>query len=137
MENSSTNDLKDYKFFCFDGEVKALFVAADRQSQEETKFDFYDDNFNHLDLRNGHPNSECGIERPKNFELMKRLASKLSVGIPQLRVDFYEVDGHVYVGELTFSHYSGMIPFDPEQWDRKFGDWIKLPLAKQRNKDNK
>jgi len=128
MENESSKDLKDYKFFCFDGKVKALFVAADRQSQnEETKFDFYDEQFNHLDIRNGHPNSERPIEKPINFELMKELASKLSKGFPHLRVDFYEVNGEVYIGELTFSHYSGMIPFEPEQWDYIFGSWIRLP----------
>lgn len=131
MENTASSDLKDYKFFCFDGVVKALFIAADRQSlEEETKFDFYDENFNHLDIRNGHPNSKVEVEKPQNFELMKELASKLSKGFPHLRVDFYEVDGNVYVGELTFSHFSGMIPFEPEKWDYIFGEWIQLPKDK-------
>ena len=103
-------------------------MAADRQSkEEETKFDFYDEHFNHLDIRNGHPNSTNPIEKPANFELMKELASKLSKGFPHLRVDFYEVNGEVYIGELTFSHYSGMIPFEPVEWDYTFGSWIQLP----------
>lgn len=135
MENTASGDLKDYKFFCFDGVVKALFVAADRQVQEEeTKFDFYDDQFNHLDIRNGHPNSNATIEKPMNFDLMKELASKLSKGFPHLRVDFYEANGKVYIGELTFSHYSGMIPFDPDKWDLIFGDWIDLPLKDSNRK---
>ena len=58
---------------------------------------------------------------------MKELASRLSKGIPHLRVDFYEVNGIIYFGELTFSHWSGMKPFDPIEWDYKFGSWIKLP----------
>lgn len=58
---------------------------------------------------------------------MKRLAAILSQGTPQLRVDFYQVDGKVYFGEMTFFHCSGMHPFTPESWDLKFGDWVVLP----------
>ena len=58
---------------------------------------------------------------------MKMLAEKLSQGIPQVRVDFYDINGKVYFGELTLSHWSGMTPFEPEEWDYKFGEWIKLP----------
>jgi hypothetical protein len=50
----------------------------------------------------------------------------LSQGIPQLRVDFYEVQGKTYFGELTFSHWSGMVPFDPPEWDEILGSWISL-----------
>lgn len=132
MEDSKTSELRDYKFFCFDGEVKALFIATERQKKgEETKFDFFDADFNHLDIRNGHPNASKPIEKPVKFEEMKILAAKLSVGIPHLRVDFYEVDGKVYFGELTFSHWSGMKPFDPVEWDVKFGEWIKLPNSQK------
>ena len=65
--------------------------------------------------------------KPKAFEDMKYLAEKLSKGIPCLRVDLYEVNGKVYFGELTFSHFSGMVPFVPEEWDYTFGKYIKLP----------
>lgn len=127
MEDSKTSELRDYKFFCFGGEVKALFIASDRQKKgEDTKFDFFDADFNHLDVRNGHPNADPLPERPLMFEKMKELAGKLSKGMPHLRVDFYEVDGKVYFGELTFSHWSGMIPFEPREWDYKFGEWIKI-----------
>ncbi len=127
MTDESGYELKDYKFFCFDGEVKALFVAKDRQTAgEETKFDFFDENFNHLPFTNGHPNSNPPYFRPDKFEQMKEIACKLSKGIPQVRVDLYNINGHIYFGELTFSHWSGMVAFEPEQWDYKFGEWIKL-----------
>ena len=61
---------------------------------------------------------------------MFSLAEKLSIGIPTLRVDFYEVDGKVYFGEITFSHWSGMTPFEPEEWDDLLGSWITLPDQK-------
>lgn len=128
MEDASTSELRDYKFFCFDGEPKMLFVASDRQTAgEETKFDFFDMDYNHLDLRNGHPNAAVPPEKPAQFGLMRELAQKLSRGIPHVRVDLYEVNGRVYFGEMTFYHWSGMVPFDPPEWDRKLGSWIGLP----------
>ncbi len=120
--------LTDYKFFCFDGEVKALFIATDRaDSSTETKFDFFDAEFNHLEIIQGHPNADFPPQKPAAFELMKQLASVLSKGIPQVRVDFYEVGNRIYVGELTLFHFSGNVPFKPEEWDYTFGSWIKLP----------
>lgn len=128
MEDSTTQELRDYKFFAFDGEVKMLFIATDRQTAGvETKFDFFDMDFNHLDFRNGHPNASELPKKPESFVLMQELAQKLSKGIPHVRVDFYEVNGRVYFGELTFYHWSGMTPFDPPVWDTTVGEWIKLP----------
>ena len=130
MEDENTSELRDYKFFCFDGVMKALFIATDRQTKgEETKFDFFDADFKHLDIKNGHPNAETPPAKPVTFEKMKKMAEKLSEHIPHLRVDFYEVNGKAYFGELTFSHWSGMVPFEPEKWDLEFGRWITLPDA--------
>lgn len=128
LVDESGYELKDYKLFCFDGEVKALFIATDRTDPtKETKFDFFDAEFRHLPFTNGHPNAGREIKCPVSFEEMKSLASRLSKGIPQLRVDFYDVNGQVYFGELTFFHWSGMTPFVPEKWDYTFGEWIHLP----------
>lgn len=127
MEDAVTNDLRDYKFFTFNGEVKALFIATERQcDEEETKFDFFDINFNHLPFTNGHPNADIAPQKPENFDKMKCLAERLSEHIPHLRVDFYEVNGRLYFGEFTFSHWSGMMPFEPAEWDKIFGSWIEL-----------
>ena len=120
--------LTDYKFFCFDGEPKAMYIATDRFNEnEETKFDFFDVEFNHLPFTNGHPNSSKNIQKPEHFELMIELAKKLSEGLPHVRVDFYESEGKIYFGELTFFHMGGIVPFKPEEWDYKFGEWLKLP----------
>ena len=124
-------ELRDYKFFCFNGVAKILFIATDRQRKsEETKFDFFDEQFNHLDFRNGHPNADIPPSKPRSFEEMKILANKLSENIPQVRVDFYEVNGKVYFGELTLFHWSGMKPFDPNEWDLRLGQMIQLPFMK-------
>ena len=58
---------------------------------------------------------------------MKLLAEKLSQDIPFVRVDFYDVDGKVYFGELTFFPGSGLEPFNPPEWDEKMGGWVTLP----------
>ena len=121
-------ELRDYKFFCFNGECKALFIATDRSSNTcETKFDFFDSDFNHLPFTNGHPNASTPPHKPLCFEEMKALARALSEGIPQVRVDFYEVEGRVYFGEMTFFHWSGLTPFEPYEWDKLFGSWVELP----------
>ena len=120
--------LTDYKFFCFNGEPKAMFIATDRANKkEETKFDFFDMDFNHLPFTNGHPNASKPIKKPEQFELMKELCKKLSKNLPHVRVDFYESEGKIYFGELTFFHWGGFVPFEPKEWDKTFGDWIKLP----------
>lgn len=126
MVDESGVELKDYKFFCFDGEPKAMFIATDRP--HDTRFDFFDMDFNHLPFTNGHENASKEIHKPQNFELMIDLARKLSKGIPHLRVDLYNINGKVYFGELTFFHWGGMVPFVPEEWDYKFGSWINLPI---------
>ena len=128
MEDPEDMELRDYKFFAFDGEVKALFIATDRGDQsKETKFDFFDADFVHLPLTNGHPNAQKCPHKPACFDEMKHYASLLSKDIPQARIDFYEVRGKVYFGEITFCHWSGFKPFDPPEWDLRFGEWIKLP----------
>ena len=128
MVDDQTRELRDYKFFSFNGEIKMMFVATNRQATDRpTAFDFFDENYCHLDIRHGHPNAESIPMKPKSFDLMKQLAHKLSVGIPQVRVDFYEVNGKVYFGEMTFFHHCGWVPFDPPEWDTILGSWVSLP----------
>ena len=120
------NDLPDYKFFCFDGEVKALFIGTERGTGD-VKFDYFDADFNHLDLVQVHPMSGKQIPKPVCFEEMKEVASKLSNGLPHVRIDLYEVKGRVLFGEYTFYHHGGCTPFHPQKWDEVFGSWIQLP----------
>lgn len=131
MEDEKLNELRDYKFFCFDGKPEYIFIASDRQNiKEETKFDFFDMEFNHLPFINGHPNSTKKIYKPILFEEMKKLAMVLSEGIPHVRVDFYEVNGRLFFGELTFYHFSGLTPFIPNEWDYILGEKISLKNIK-------
>lgn len=117
--------LRDYKFFCFNGEVKLMYIATER-SKGKPKFDFYDVNFNHLDIKQSYPQSDKILERPENFDVMISLASKLSKGFPQVRVDFYDVNGQVFFGEFTFFHHGGVQAFHPVDWDYELGRYIDL-----------
>ena len=125
MEDHVDGELRDYKFFCFDGNPKVMFVASDR-SKDATKFDYYDLDFNHLELKQHYPNAG-EVRKPVTFDKMIELAKILSKEMPHVRVDFYEVDGKLYFGELTFYHFSGFMPFQPTKWDDVFGKWLKLP----------
>ena len=125
MIDDSGHGLKDYKFFCFNGEPKAMFIATDRGI--DTRFDFYDMNFMHLPFTNGHPWARTENRKPDNFESMKTISRALSKGIPHVRVDLYNINGKIYFGEMTMYHWSGLVPFVPAEWDKIFGDWLELP----------
>lgn len=123
-ENAPEKSIEDYKFFCFNGEPKMMFVATDRAT--DCKFDFYDMDFNHLDVYNIHPNTDKVIQKPEKFDEMKEIAAKLSKGMRQVRIDLYELNGKIYFGEYTFFHGGGFQLFHPAEWERKLGDWIDI-----------
>ena len=131
MEDKKDRELRDYKLFCFNGKFEIMFIATNRQGEGETCFDFFDKKFNHLSFTNGHPNAVDLPHKPSSFDEMVKLAEKLSKGIPQVRIDFYNVDDRVYFGEMTFFHWSGLVPFEPPEWDKKIGDMIDLTLVKK------
>ena len=125
-KDQETGELRDYKFFCFNGEPKLMFVATER-GVKNTKFDFYDMQFNHMNIVQHYPNSVSAIKKPEHFEKMLELAKKLREGFPHVRVDFYEANGQVYFGEMTFYHFGAIVPFETKEWDKKIGDWLVLP----------
>lgn len=123
-EGSSGFAIKDYKFFCFNGKPKVMYISNDRGDDSRT--DFFDMDFNHLPLKMKDPNADICPEKPEKFDDMKRISEILSEGIPHLRVDFYYVKGKIYVGELTFFHNSGFTKVHPEEWNKIMGGWIDL-----------
>ena len=125
MEDHVLGELRDYKFFTFNGEPRIMHLVSNRQNKnQETYGDFYDMDFNHLDLTMGHNNAPTPPQKPENFERMKVFAGILAQGTRHLRVDFYEVDGHLYFGELTFFQDSGLADVQPSRWNETLGDWI-------------
>lgn len=134
LEDTATKELRDYKLFAFNGEVKAFYITSGRKAGDR-RTDFFDMDMHHLDIQDDDPNAETAPAIPQNFQRMKEIAEQLSKGIPHLRVDFYEIDGKVYVGELTFYYLCGFVPFKPEKWNEIFGEWIDLSIvSKKRSK---
>lgn len=126
MEDNSGSSLKDYKFFCFNGKPEFMFIASDRST--DTKFDFFDMNFNNIPVQQHYRRSENPLEikKPEMFEEMKALAGELSKGFRHLRVDFYNINGKIYFGELTFYHFSGTEKFEPAEYDEIFGSLLDI-----------
>lgn len=130
MVDESGYELKDYKFYCFDGKVKLVMINSDRMSSEKTKANYFDENYQPLDFVWGYENAEIPPQKPEKFEEMKYLAEKLSEGITHVRIDFYQTPSGIYFGEITFFDGSGFDAIEPIEWDYKIGSWLKLPMEK-------
>ena len=116
-----------YKIMCFDGVPKIIQTIQGDKTANET-IDYYDTEWNILDIRQNFPNSvKQNLARPKSLDEMLSFASKMSIGHPFLRVDFYEREGSPLFSEFTFFSDAGLAKFYPESWNRTLGDWITLP----------
>lgn len=126
-DNPEDKDLTDYRFFCFNGEPEILFVGTDMS--QNWHFDWFDMDFNKLDIFSIHPSDGKELKKPSKFEEMKTIARKLSKGKPFVRIDLYQINGKVYFGEETFFHGGGLCLFSPIEWEKKLGDLVDLSLA--------
>nr|WP_301183545.1 ATP-grasp fold amidoligase family protein [Limosilactobacillus fermentum] len=129
MTNGSSEELSDYKFYCFDGAVEFVMINSDRNSDKPTKADYFDRDFNWLDFTWGYQHAEIRPQKPKEFDEMLEIAEKLAKGLPHIRVDFYDCNGQIYFGELTFFDGSGFDKIEPLEWDYKIGKMLKLPTS--------
>lgn len=127
LHDTITDDLRDYKFFCFNGKVKCYKIDFDRFIGHRANYYSIDSTLLPFGEEVCPPDYSRKINPPLNLTEMISLAEKLSKDIPFLRVDFYEVNNRVYFGELTFFPASGFGPFTEEKWDYELGDWIELP----------
>ena len=126
--SAASNDLEDYKFFCFNGEPKYCQVIRDRHTKET--IDFYDMEWNHQEFVGLNPVARNGltpVERPVHLNDMIHICRELSKDIPFVRVDLYVIDDREHFGELTFYPASGFGCFTPEEWSCKLGDILTMP----------
>lgn len=129
MVDESGAELKDYKFFCFNGRVECFKVDFDRFISH--KANYYDRNAKLLPFWEVVCPADHSkvFDKPKNFDKMLELAEVLAKDIPFVRIDFYNINGKIYFGEITFFPAAGMGKFEPEEWDEKLGNMIKLPTV--------
>lgn len=126
MVSKSESELIDYKLFCFNGIPKVILTCSERYSSDNMCETWFDENWNILPIKENNHRIDDSIECPPEFELMKKMASELSKGIPFVRIDFYDINNHIYFGEITFYPASGYEKFEPKEWDKKLGELIKL-----------
>lgn len=132
--DSGSAGINDYKFYCYNGKCRHFLICKDRQTK--TKYINYDMNFNCIKPS---PNSyyhEGKCEEIESIKEMIKLAEKLAAPFPFVRVDFYDIYGKLYVGELTFYPGGGYNSYFKE-WDEKFGSFLQLPIIdKKKNIGN-
>lgn len=125
MSDGTGKELNDYKVFCFNGVARLVQIHKGRYSNHTQ--DYYDIEWNKLDIYQGVPQSSELMPKPEFLDEMLRLSEILSQGIPEVRIDWYAINGVLYFGEMTFFDGSGFDEFEPDQWNEILGSWIILP----------
>ncbi|MBQ9530755.1 MAG: glycosyl transferase [Eubacterium sp.] len=125
----------DYKFMCFNGDPKLLFLDIGLLDENniynhDYPRNIYDKEFNLLPVKETRENYKGKVDKPDNWERMLEIAAKLSEPFPYCRVDLYNVDGKIYFGEITFYHGGGCNDIQPLEWDYKIGSWIDINSPK-------
>lgn len=123
-DHTGRNELTDYKFLCFNGEPKVVYLTNKASLIYEN---FYDMDFNPLDIDRGFIRLSPEFKKPAKFGLMKELARILASGVPFVRIDFFNIDNHIYFGEFTFYDWGGFKKYKDPKWDKKLGDLLILP----------
>lgn len=128
MLTCKNGDLPDYKFFCFDGVPECLYMMQNyRENHKNGELAFLSTDFELLNVCRADfkPITEQP-KKPKNYEKMVEYSKKLSQNIPHVRVDFYDIDGKIYFGEMTFFNASGYFSFKPDEFDFELGKKFKI-----------
>ena len=129
IEDPDCHGLRDYKFYCFNGEPRFLYISEGLENHETAQISFLtlDWNFAEFGRSDFQPFTELP-PKPRSFDEMVKLARELSAGHAFLRVDLYDIAGKIYFSELTVTPCGGYMPFDPEKWDLKLGELIDLQV---------
>jgi len=116
--------IDDYKIWCFDGQVKYIWIDIDRTGDHKRVI--YDTDWQPQPFVVAFDAPDVMPARPTGLETMVEIASELSKGFPQVRVDLYNVNGQIYFGEMTFTSHNGTRVM-PLEFAYQLGDWTKLP----------
>ncbi|MCW7553203.1 ATP-grasp fold amidoligase family protein [Endozoicomonas gorgoniicola] len=136
VEKLLTDDMgripSDVKIFCSDGEPKFMLLCLDRETG--VKFVHLTMDFEIMPFfSNGQSfdMNSLNITPPQNLDLMLDLAKRLSKGLKHARVDFFNINGQIYFGEITFHDSSGFMKIDPLDWDYKLGEFVNINHKKR------
>lgn len=128
----TSTSIIDYKIWCFNGKVFWIWTCANRDDHS-TEVMTYDKEWNAYPefsiFKEGYKRGEY-LPKPKNIEKMIEVAEKLAQPFPCVRVDLYNIDGHIYFGELTFTSYGGLQDFYTDDFQLLAGSQIDLTNVK-------
>lgn len=130
IEDKSTKELRDYKFFCFNGKVKYFKIDFNRFTKHQANYYDIEGNLQEFGEEFYPPDFNKKLDFPINLKEMMLFSEKLAKNTYFIRVDFYEVDKKIYFGELTFFPNSGYCEFYPIKWNQIWGDLINLKIKK-------
>lgn len=122
--------LIDYKFFCFNGIPKFMYVSRDLIHDRQAEIGFFELNGKKIDLVRDDYDDFVLDQLPSFYSEMLEMAKKLSSHFPFVRVDFFVTKNNYYFAELTFTPSAGMMPIRPETIDRLWGEYIALNQIK-------
>lgn len=138
LENPREESIADFKVHNFNGVPRFILVCRDRFKESGLTEDFFDTDWNHLDVkRPGHPNAPVLEPRPKVLQKMLELSQQLSKGFPFMRTDFYTIGDKVYFGEITLYPASASVPFVPESFDYQWGAVLDIEGVKEKQRRNR
>lgn len=131
MQDGENRDLRDYKFYCFDGVPRFLYISEGLEDHKTARISFVTCNWEFASYeRSDYRPFDTLPKKPEKFDDMLNLAARLSSGHAFLRVDLYQINGKIYFSELTFSPCGGFMPFKDPQSDLEIGEMLKLPQKK-------
>ena len=120
--------LIDWKFFCFNGKTEYIYVIADREMGQNAGLGIYTRQFERLPYcRTDERPLQRNVQRPKNYEQMITYAENLAKPFPEARIDFYNQNGIIIFGEITFFDGSGYMKFEPDEFNFEAGNAFTLP----------
>lgn len=129
LEDSVSETIRDYKFFCFNGIPKFIYISEGLENHATARMAFYDFDGNKMPFhRDDYKQFDIDPVMPSNTEEMRKLSEKLAKNIPCpfVRIDFYSIYGRTYFSEITFTPCSGYMPLAPSEWDEILGGWLNL-----------
>ena len=128
MENF-TGNIYDYRFFCFDGNPKYVWLDCGSGTNHHTR-SIFDSEWNLQDYLVNYPPLDTIPDKPSTFDSMYEYAKLLSKGFAFVRIDFYSIDDFVYFGEMTFTPQSGTGKWDSYEQNKHYGSLLNIPEKK-------
>lgn len=131
LEQEEGKELRDYRFFCFNGEPKFICIDFNINDKSKARRNLYSLDWELMEEEITYPKElNVEVEKPEKLKKMIEISKLLAEDFPHVRIDFYYINEKILFGEMTFYHQSGMGKFRPEKFDYKVGNWLTLPSRK-------